>query len=101
VKKILCGRFPHTLTVFRDIRGANMPFPKFECFDFLSSFNAFLGAKSSIQEKCILMSYLLVGKKGILRDTHSEILHTMYMYLKDLQIVYICYFASNFDEFFL
>jgi hypothetical protein len=25
----------------------------------------------------------------------------MYMYLKDLQIVYICYFASNFDEFFL
>jgi hypothetical protein len=57
-----------------------------------------LGAKSSIQEKCILMSYLLVGKKGILRDTHSEILHTMYMYLKDL---YTCYFASNFDEFFL
>ena len=47
------------------------------------------------------MSYLLVGKKGILRDTHSEILHTMYMYLKDLQIVYVCYFASNFDEFFL
>ena len=75
-----------------------MPFPKFECFDFSSSFNAFWEVKSSIQEKCILMSYLLVGKKGILRDTHSEILHTMYMYLKDL---YTCYFTSNFDEFFL